>query len=212
MTEIFQIRWRAAPWDESEEDRARLADAVLCRGERRFRGRLLAGFGMTQAAWWKVTAEAAAYAWLAFDLEAGIVSLEHVLHDGESEPCAAFAAGTTRVDAIEALREPVEVFLLDADPRVLDCEVTALLVRAPAYDHLTARRRVFHGVHDQVRERAVQLVRRTAQIERRVERHGDRRRVRAQGTRLASDLLEQPGQHDLIQLRFRLRRFEARQL
>src|SRR5678816_4762707 len=79
----------------------------------------------------EVGAEAAAAPRLALDREARVVAVEHVLDDRETEAGAAIAPRAACGDAIEALREPVEVLLLDADAGVDDLEVPARVVAAP---------------------------------------------------------------------------------
>ena len=83
--------------------------------------------------------------------------LQRVLNDREAEPGAAGRARPARVDAVEALRDPRDLLLGDADTRVDYVEHRAVVLGLPGDLYGARRRREPHGVVHEVVEDRVQL-------------------------------------------------------
>src|SRR5579885_1775275 len=109
--------------------------------------------------------ERAADADFALDVEVRLVELQHVLDDRQPKARAAGFARTARRHAIEALGDARQVLGRDAVARIGDRETrAAVLRRLPGDLDAAAFRRVAHGVRNEIRERAVQIVGLTSQI------------------------------------------------
>ena len=67
---------------------------------------------------WQREGETGAISWLAFDRNSPTMSLNHLLHDSQTEAGAACCARAGGVDAIESLEEVGEVFGRNAHPGI----------------------------------------------------------------------------------------------
>src|SRR5687767_12348670 len=99
----------------------------------------------------KVAGEGAAPSFAAVDFKASTMAMQRVFDDGEPETRAPGVAGTPRIDAVEALGEPRNVFGGDAGPRVAHGEMTPVRVGPPADLHAAFGRRVLGRVVDEIR-------------------------------------------------------------
>src|SRR5687768_9751496 len=105
-----------------------------------------------------MTRELAAATFDAFDRQRCIVPLQRMPHDRESQTRAAEVARAPGIDAVETFSEARNVLRRDADSSVAHADVPALVVGPPAQLDLAMRRRVLHGVGEQVGYDGVQLV------------------------------------------------------
>src|SRR5271157_6266875 len=96
--------------------------------------------------------EDGAFAEFAFGPDASAVGQDDVLDDGQAEAGAAGLAGTGFVDAVEALKDAIEVFGGDAGAEVLDGEFDFALEQARADANPAAGFAVLDSVFDEVAE------------------------------------------------------------
>ena len=118
---------------------------------------------------------------------------QHVLDDRQTQPGAAGFPRTAAVHAVEALGQARHVLRRDADAGVGHREFAGPLAHAPDEVDPPARRRVAHGVADQVAEGAAQLAGAAGQRRRRFDRQ--RELVLAAGQR--PRFVQQAAQHRL---------------
>src|SRR5690606_2465315 len=101
--------------------------------------------------------ERAAFTLATLDRERRAVPLQRVLDDREAEPRAARRARTAGIDSIEALGDPRDLILGDADAGILHRELRPLAARTPRDVDPSGRRRETHRVVDQIVEDRVEL-------------------------------------------------------
>ena len=80
-----------------------------------------------------------------------------MLHDGEAEARATRVAAARLVDAVEALEDPIEITLGDADPLVGHHDLHPRPGRPAANLHDTAVLAVLDGILDEVADRRREL-------------------------------------------------------
>src|SRR3569623_706659 len=102
----------------------------------------------------EVANEAAAAPQFALHPQLGVVTLQHVFDDGESEPGAASLTRTADVHPIKALGETRNVMGGDALAGILHFEVGAVGIGIPTQRDAAALRRVTHRIRNKIDEGA----------------------------------------------------------
>src|SRR5690606_14826538 len=159
----------------------------------------------------EMAAERAAATFAALDRQRAVVPLQRVLHDREPQAGAAGRARAARIDAIEALRDPRNLLLRNADAGVDHLEHGAVVREPPDDLDRAGRRREPDGVADQVVEDRVDLGLVAEQRRVGLERQRDGGRVRSVAE-LLDDRLEQRRDVDRLVRRVGLGRLEPREL
>src|SRR5690606_8517454 len=155
--------------------------------------------------------ECAAFTLATLDRERRAVPLQRVLDDREAEPRAARRARTAGIDSIEALGDPRDLILGDADAGILHRELRPLAARTPRDVDPSGRRRETHRVVDQIVEDRVEL--RFAAKQREV---GLEMKLKSASLGAPRELLDDPSEQrrnvDELLRRGRLGRLEPREL
>src|ERR1700722_8086247 len=106
------------------------------------------------------TAERAADADFAFDVQPRVVNLQNMFHDRQSQPGAARFARAARRHAIKTLADTRQMFGRNSHAGIGDSKARASIAGgAPRNVDASARRRVAHRIGNEIGKRAVQVIR-----------------------------------------------------